>query len=96
VVVTSSAADPRCDGDWWPASSDVVAELTAVLPLVQSHAGHVITRVSLDMGAWPEPHPRRLVVASQLLRVGWFPRLRLILHLHPAPSSVVRKFEDSA
>jgi hypothetical protein len=65
-------ASRSLDGAWWPATRNAPSELTSLLPLVGDHLGGAVTRVSLNIDDWVDDQPRRLVVGTTLVRVGWF------------------------
>ena len=57
------------DGGWWPRTSDVAAELDALVTTLPARVGPV-TRVSLNVSSWPD-HPRRVRFGAAELRLGW-------------------------
>jgi hypothetical protein len=61
------------DGAWWPRSR---ATVTEVSNLVVGLDGRqlAVSRIMLNTGAWDE-HPRRIMVAGRLVRLGWFTTL---------------------
>ena len=58
------------DGGWWPRTSDVAAELGALVTTLPARIGPV-ARVSLNVSSWPN-HPRRVRLGAAELRLGWF------------------------
>ena len=58
------------DGGWWPRSTDPVAELPGLVLAIDRLRGP-ITRLVLAADGW-DSHPRRLSVASRVLRLGYF------------------------
>ena len=64
----------QLDGGWWPRTPDVAAELAALLDAVPESFGRV-SRVSLCMPDWPEPHPMRSVQRGLPVKLGWFARM---------------------
>jgi hypothetical protein len=59
------------DGGWWPRSADAVTELPSLVKALGESRGE-ITHVLLNAGEWDLPHPRRTMVGSRALRLGWF------------------------
>jgi hypothetical protein len=62
------------DGGWWPRSGDPAAELPGLILALQHHRGGLIGHVMLGWSGW-DSRPRRLGVAGQLVRLGWFDTL---------------------
>lgn len=62
----------RFEGVWWPHSRDASTELQALIPAVDAHLGHVLTRVSINFDAWPGDQPRRLAVEDHTVQIAWF------------------------
>jgi Family of unknown function (DUF5994) len=60
----------QVDGAWWPRSSDLPAELPALLTAVRDRLGHV-ERISYNLAGWPDT-PRRLVMQNQMVRLGGY------------------------
>ena len=58
------------DGGWWPRSTDPVAELPGLILALDGHRGSV-THLMLSRAGW-DHHPRRLGMASRVIRLGWF------------------------
>lgn len=58
------------DGAWWPRSREPIAELTNLLAALESHQAPV-TRIMLNPKIW-NSHPRRLLAAGRIVRLGWF------------------------
>jgi hypothetical protein len=58
------------DGGWWPRSTDPAAELPGLVLAIDALHGPV-TRLALSGPDWGA-HPRRLVVAGRVLRLGYF------------------------
>ena len=65
------------DGAWWPRSGDASAELTALVQALTERYGR-IRYVILNGASW-EGHIRRLPVAGNLCRVGWFTSMNAAL-----------------
>ncbi|GIE94902.1 DUF5994 family protein [Paractinoplanes rishiriensis] len=59
------------DGAWWPRSTDVVAELPALVEALADLRGE-ITHVLLNAGEWDLPHPRRAASGHRTIRLGWY------------------------
>ncbi|MFC7278496.1 DUF5994 family protein [Paractinoplanes rhizophilus] len=59
------------DGAWWPRSTDVVAELPALVDTLADLRGP-ISHVLLNAGEWDLPHPRRATAGGRAVRLGWF------------------------
>jgi hypothetical protein len=66
------SGDARYDGTWWRGGGDAEEELAWLLPRLQWHTGARVERVSLNIGAWPGPHPARVWQHDQLVRLEWF------------------------
>jgi hypothetical protein len=58
------------DGCWWPASTDPVAELPALIRALDKRFGPV-TRVLLSAAGWSR-RPHRVEVAGRLVSLGYF------------------------
>jgi hypothetical protein len=65
------------DGAWWPRSGDAPAELTNLVQALTERYGR-IRYVILNGAAW-EGHIRRLPVAGNVCRVGWFASMNAAL-----------------
>jgi len=59
------------DGAWWPRTTDVTAELPALLEVLGGARGE-ITHVLLGVSEWDLPHPRRLGAGPAAVRLGWY------------------------
>jgi hypothetical protein len=58
------------DGGWWPRSTDPVAELPGLV-LALDHRRGPVRHLILGQAGW-DSRPRRLGVASRVVRLGWF------------------------
>lgn len=58
------------DGAWWPHSTDLMAELPALVRALDTRWGPV-THLMLGAGA-SAIHPLRVTVDSRKIRLGWF------------------------
>jgi Family of unknown function (DUF5994) len=68
---TGTAPPGRFDGAWWPRSSDLLAELPALINLLTTRLG-VIRKVGYNPDTWG-PLVRRMVVDGNLVRLEGFP-----------------------
>lgn len=59
------------DGAWWPRTTDVAAELPALLEALRGLRGE-ITHVLLGPTEWDLPHRRRLTAGPAAVRLGWY------------------------
>jgi hypothetical protein len=66
----TGSARTLLDGGWWPRSTDPAAELPALVLAIDNLHGPV-TRLALSRHGW-DPHPRRLLVAGRVVRLGYF------------------------
>lgn len=73
VLAPVRASRAVLDGGWWPRSWDPVAELPGLLLALSDRYGR-IRNVILNNGAW-DSRFRRLVVGTDVVRVGWFDSL---------------------
>lgn len=60
----------RVDGAWWPASTDLAAELPALLVGLGDRLG-LVERISYHLGDWA-PGESRVQLDRQLVRTGGF------------------------
>lgn len=67
----TGSARTLLDGGWWPRSTDPAAELPGLVLAIDKRHGP-ITRLALSTEGWGSGHPRRLVVAGRVLRLGYF------------------------
>lgn len=58
------------DGAWWPRSSDLVAQIPALVAQLADRWG-AVDRVSYDMAAWA-PAPRRITASGRRIRLDGF------------------------
>ncbi|MBW6439547.1 hypothetical protein KZ829_38055 [Actinoplanes hulinensis] len=58
------------DGAWWPRSTDLAAELPALVSALGGLRGQ-ITHVLLNVTEWDLPHHRRAAMDSRPVRLGW-------------------------
>jgi hypothetical protein len=72
LVWAPASAGRPLDGAWWPRTREASAELVDLVPAVSEHLGGPVLRVSINIDAWNSEQPRRLRVADELVRVGWF------------------------
>ncbi|WP_407566983.1 DUF5994 family protein [Polymorphospora sp. A560] len=73
VLAPVRASRAILDGGWWPRSWDPVAELPGLVLALSDRYGR-IRNVILNNGAW-DSRFRRLVVGTDVVRVGWFASL---------------------
>jgi hypothetical protein len=59
------------DGAWWPRSTNAVAELPSLVAALSGLRGEV-THVLFNAAEWDLPHPRRTVIGTMLVRLGWY------------------------
>lgn len=59
------------DGAWWPRSTDLVAELPALVSALAELRGQ-ITHVLLNAAEWDLPHPARAGTGRRAVRLGWY------------------------
>ncbi|BBH65275.1 hypothetical protein ACTI_19600 [Actinoplanes sp. OR16] len=59
------------DGSWWPRSTDVAAELPALVQALADLRG-AITHVLLNPAEWDLPHPSRAAGGRSAARLGWY------------------------
>jgi hypothetical protein len=59
------------DGGWWPRTTDLAAELPALVAAMGDRRG-TVTYVLLSTADWDLPHPDRMPVGGRALRLGWF------------------------
>jgi hypothetical protein len=72
LVWARPAAGGAFDGAWWPHSRNAVTELESIVGVVGEHMGGDVTRASLNMNSWDREQPRRVLVGTSPIRLGWF------------------------
>ncbi|MFF3645641.1 DUF5994 family protein [Streptomyces sp. NPDC002564] len=70
LTLKSGAPGGLLDGAWWPRSRDLMAELPALVKVLDSSWGR-ITRIAVNPAHWPVV-PRKIPVAGHVVRAGWF------------------------
>jgi hypothetical protein len=70
VLVSKRASQAVLDGGWWPRSWDAAAELPGLVAVLSERFGRIRSLI-LHGPTW-EGHVRRMTVAGNLVRVGWF------------------------
>ncbi|MEU7897168.1 DUF5994 family protein [Nonomuraea sp. NPDC049152] len=63
--------DGNLDGAWWPRSTELCAELPALVSALDALLGPIL-RVRLDLAAWDDV-PAHLMIDGRFLRVSGFP-----------------------
>jgi hypothetical protein len=63
--------DTALDGAWWPRSTDLAAELPALVEALSTSRG-AITHVLLNPAEWDLPHPNRVTTGRSAARLGWY------------------------
>jgi hypothetical protein len=69
-LAPTGSAPALIDGAWWPRSRDLVAELPALVAVLDPLWGR-ITHVTVNPTFWPVI-PRRVPVHGHVVKVGWF------------------------
>jgi hypothetical protein len=59
------------DGAWWPRSTDLAAELPALITALDGE-GVVVSRIAFALAAWDADPPRRVVAGGRVVRTGGF------------------------
>jgi Family of unknown function (DUF5994) len=60
---------PLLDGDWWPSTTDLGAELCALVPLLD-HVRGPVTRLLLSAGGWAT-RPHHIITDGRTVTVGY-------------------------
>ncbi|MEE6262438.1 DUF5994 family protein [Plantactinospora sonchi] len=71
------SANAVLDGAWWPRSRDPIAELPGLVLALSQRYGP-IRNVVVNSGAWDRRF-RRLVVGTDVVRLGWFTSMDIAL-----------------
>ncbi|OLT38986.1 hypothetical protein BJF85_07060 [Saccharomonospora sp. CUA-673] len=58
------------DGEWWPRSGDLAAEVAELVSALESWVG-IVSRVSFHLGTWGTV-PRKALVEDRIVRFGGF------------------------
>lgn len=71
--------DGTLDGAWWPCSTDLSRELSALVNILQDRLGPVL-RVRLDLTSWDDV-PAHLLIDGRFLRVSGLPATSDVIHV---------------
>ncbi|MFI6486902.1 DUF5994 family protein [Streptomyces sp. NPDC050564] len=69
-LAPTGTAPALIDGAWWPRSRDLMAELPALIAVLDPHRGR-ITHVTVNPTFWPVI-PCKVPVQGHVVKVGWF------------------------